>query len=137
MGLSDRYWNNDCRGRTLAAMGVRTSQNSRALIQLSPIVWWHHSGQRLFPLPPLVALSILALILPPLFCDFIQNNSRTCTEIQTLDHSKHRNGNAHIASLNRAITYTCRFTAEPDGELGVGRVITFMEEKAGFPLYVG
>ena len=102
------------------------------LIKLSPIVWRYDGWQWLFPLPSLVALSILALILPTLLRDLIQNNSRTCTEIQTLDHSKHRNGNAHFASLYRAITYARCFAPEPDSELRVDRVIPLMKENAGF-----
>ena len=79
----------------------------------------------------------LTLICASLTGDFAENNSRTGPQIQALNHSEHRNRNAGVAMLNGFGTKTLAFVAKPDSKLGIGRVISIVQEDIFLALDVG
>ena len=72
---------------------------------------------------PLFAPSVLALIFAPLFCDFVQNNPRACSEVEAFDHAEHRDGDAHLASFDGQVADSYSFATKPDCKFGVGGVV--------------
>ena len=78
--------------------------------------------------PPSIALPVLTLILASLLSNFVQNDPRACPEVKALDNAKHRNADAHLASVDGKLAYARRFAAEPNREFRVSGVVALVKE---------
>jgi hypothetical protein len=107
---------------------------SRGLCSLG--FWDDYGRQRGCSLDPSIALHVSALILASLFRNFVQDDPRACPKVEAFNNAKHRNANAHLASVDGKFAYTCCFAAEPNREFRVGGVVALMKENACLALHV-